>query len=144
MDPKLKKAAFGAGCFWGVEKIYAHIPGVVSTAVGYMGGKGMDPTYEQVCTGRTGHAETVEVVYDPSKVSYEELLITFWEWHDPTTLNRQGPDAGPQYRSVLFTYDDDQAAKARKSKEILEKSGLFKNSIVTEIVPAGRFFRAEE
>ena len=146
MEPKLKKAAFAAGCFWGVEKILAKIPGDVSTQVGYMGGKGADPTYEQVCGGRTGHAETVEVTYDPSKTRYEELLITFWEWHDPTTLNRQGPDVGSQYRSVIFTYDDEQTAAALKSKQILEKSGLFRGSLVTEIVPAAPFpfYPAEE
>lgn len=140
----MKKAAFGAGCFWGVEKIFAHIPGVVSTAVGYAGGTTADPLYEQVCTGRTGHAETVEVVYDPAKVRYEELLTTFWEWHDPTTLNRQGPDTGSQYRSVIFTEDEEQALAARRSLQILEEAKLFRDPIVTQIVPAGPFYRAEE
>lgn len=144
METKGKKAAFAAGCFWGVEKIMAKIPGVISTEVGYMGGKTADPTYEQVCTGRTGHAETLEVMYDPAKVSYEELLATFWEWHDPTTLNRQGPDVGSQYRSVIFTYDEEQAEKARRSKELLEKAKVFPGPLVTEIVAAGIFWPAEE
>lgn len=144
MPSPSQKAAFGAGCFWGVEKIFARIPGVISTQVGYAGGKVPDPTYEQVCTGRTGHAEALEVTYDPSKVSYAELLITFWEWHDPTTLNRQGPDVGSQYRSVIFTYDEEQAALARRSKELLDQAGLFRSSVVTEIVPAGPFYAAEE
>ena len=144
MNRKSEEAAFGAGCFWGVEKIFSEIPGVVSTSVGYAGGKGADPTYPEVCTGRTGHAETVRVEYDPEKVSYEDLLITFWEWHDPTTPNRQGPDIGPQYRSVIFTYDEEQAAQARRSKEILDQSGVFQSPVVTEIVPAGTFYPAEE
>ena len=144
VDQKLKKATFGAGCFWGVEKIYSKVPGVVSTSVGYAGGAAKSPTYQQVCAGRTGHAEAVEVVYDPSRVSYEELLIIFWEYHDPTTPNRQGPDVGNQYRSVIFFHDQEQAAAAQRSKEILGRSGLFRNPIVTEIVPAGEFFRAEE
>lgn len=140
----MKKAAFAAGCFWGVEKVFSKIPGVISTRAGYMGGTTVDPTYEEVCTGRTGHAEAVEVMYDPVRVRYEELLATFWEWHDPTTLNRQGPDAGTQYRSVIFFCDSQQEAAAKRSKEILNKSGIFKGPIVTEIVPAGRFWRAEE
>jgi peptide-methionine (S)-S-oxide reductase len=108
MDLKSKKAAFAAGCFWGVEKILLKLEGVVSSEVGYMGGKTPNPTYEQVCTGRTGHAETVLVEYDPSRIRYEELLITFFKYHDPTTLNRQGPDIGSQYRSVIFFYDPEQ------------------------------------
>jgi len=141
---RLRKAAFAAGCFWGVEKIFSKLEGVVSTAAGYMGGITKDPTYEQVCTGRTGHAETVQVVYDPSRVSYEQLLITFWEWHDPTTLDRQGPDVGSQYRSVIFVYDRSQEEAARRSKQILEKAGIFPAPIVTQVVPAGEFYRAEE
>ena len=144
MESHMKKAAFAAGCFWGVEKIFSKIPGVVSTEVGYAGGKVVDPTYEQVCTGRTGHAEALEVVYDPAKVRYEELLTTFWEWHDPTTLNRQGPDVGSQYRSVIFTYDEEQALAARRSLKILEEGRVFPHPIVTQIVPASPFYRAEE
>lgn len=141
---KEKKAAFAAGCFWGVEKIFMSIPGVVSTQVGYMGGWKERPTYEEVCQGTTGHAETVELVYDPHSVSYEELLATFWEWHDPTTQNRQGPDVGSQYRSVIFVYDPIQEQLATRSKQILEEAKVFNQPIVTEIVPAGRFWRAEE
>jgi peptide-methionine (S)-S-oxide reductase len=144
METRYKKAAFAAGCFWGVEKIFSEVPGVISTQVGYMGGNTERPTYEQVCTGQTGHAETVEVLYDPTQVSYEELLATFWQWHDPTTLNRQGPDVGSQYRSVIFFYDAQQEQAARRTKEVLEKARVFRDPIVTEIVPAGRFWRAEE
>ncbi len=144
MQVSTKKAAFAAGCFWGVEKIFSKIPGVVSTRVGYMGGSTGNPTYEEVCTGRTGHAEALEVEYDPSRVGYEELLITFWQWHDPATLNRQGPDVGSQYRSAIFFYDAGQEQAARRSKQILGEAGLFKRPIVTEIVPAGRFWLAEE
>ena len=140
----LKKATFAAGCFWGVEKIVAHIPGVVSTAVGYSGGTTPNPTYEQVCTGGTGHAEAVEVTYDPSRVSYGELLTTFFEYHDPTTRNRQGPDVGSQYRSIIFTHDEEQAEMAKRSKELLGKGKLFDGPIVTEILPAAPFYRAEE
>ncbi len=139
-----KIATFGAGCFWGVEKIFAKIPGVVGTSVGYAGGFVGHPTYEAVCTGRTGHAEAVEVRYDPARVRYEALLITFWEWHDPTTPNRQGPDVGTQYRSVIFTHDAEQAALATESKALLEAAHVFNRPIVTEIVPAGEFCRAEE
>ena len=140
----MKKAAFAAGCFWGVEKVFMKMPGVVSTSVGYMGGGAASPTYHQVCTGMTGHAETVEIGYDPSQVSYEELLATFWEWHDPTTPNAQGPDVGSQYRSVIFTYDREQLESAKRSMEILEASRIFGRPIVTQIVPAGEFYRAEE
>ena len=140
----LKKATFGAGCFWGVEKILAKIPGVISTRVGYAGGSAKEPTYEEVCTGRTGHAEAVEVTYDPAKVSYAELLTTFWEWHDPTTLNRQGPDAGTQYRSVIFTHDEEQARLARRSRPLLEEAKVYSSPITTEIAPAGVFYTAEE
>ena len=140
----LKKATFAAGCFWGVEKIIAHIPGVVATSVGYAGGTTADPTYEQVCTGRTGHAEAVEIVYDPAQASYKELLITFFEYHDPTTMNRQGPDVGSQYRSVIFYHDEEQAQMARQAKRLLEQGKVFEDPIVTEIVPAGPFYRAED
>ena len=144
MDQKLKKATFGAGCFWGVEKIYAKIPGVASTTVGYMGGSTQNPTYQEVCANGTGHAEVVEVTYDPAKVSYEELLTTFWEWHDPTTMNRQGPDVGSQYRSVIFYEDDEQKKTAEHSKQVLEKAKVYARPIVTQIVPAAQFYRAEE
>ncbi len=140
----LKKATFGAGCFWGVEKIFARIPGVTATRVGYAGGSTKEPTYEEVCAGRTGHAEAVEVTYDPSKVGYGELLTVFWEWHDPPTLNRQGPDVGTQYRSVIFTHDEEQAAAARRSKQLLEEAKVYASPIVTEITPAGTFYTAEE
>ena len=140
----LKKATFGAGCFWGVEKVFSKIPGVVSTQVGYAGGSADNPGYLQVCTGRTGHAEAGEVTYDPAKVSYGELLITFWEWHDPTTLNRQGPDTGTQYRSVIFTHDREQAKAAVLSKKLLEEAKTYSSPITTEILPAGPFYRAEE
>lgn len=144
MESNLKKATFGAGCFWGTEKIFSRVEGVVSTQVGYAGGATQQPSYSQVCTGLTGHAEAVEVVYDPARVSYEELLITFWEWHDPTTLNRQGPDVGSQYRSVIFFHDSQQEAAARRTKRLLEEARLFRDPIVTQIVPAVPFYRAEE
>src|SRR3989344_1877560 len=131
---KTKTAIFAAGCFWGVEEAFAKIPGVIETAVGYSGGKTANPTYEDVCGGGTGHAETVQVVYDPEKVSYEKLLQTFWTIHDPTQVNRQGPDVGSQYRSVVFYHSPEQKEAAEKSKPA---------GAVTEIVPAGKFWRAE-
>ena len=140
----MEKATFGAGCFWGVEAAFRQVEGVVSTAVGYMGGSLKNPTYKDVCTDTTGHAEAVEVTYDPANVSYEELLKVFWQTHDPTTLNRQGPDVGTQYRSAIFFHGGEQEAAARASKEKLEKSGAYKRPIVTEIVPAGEFWQAEE
>jgi peptide-methionine (S)-S-oxide reductase len=140
----MAKAIFGAGCFWGVEAAFRQVEGVLATAVGYSGGRLENPSYENVCSGRTGHAEVVEVEYDPSKVSYEKLLDVFWENHDPTTLNRQGPDVGEQYRSAIFFESPEQEAAARASKERLEKSGRYKRSIVTEIEPASTFYRAEE
>ncbi|SRR5229473_502663 len=139
-----QKATFGAGCFWGVEAAFRKIKGVVSTAVGYSGGTLPNPAYKDVCTDRTGHAEVVEVTYDPARVSYEELLKVFWEAHNPTTLNRQGPDIGSQYRSAIFFHNAEQEAQARTSKEQLQKSGKYKKPIVTEIVPAAPFYRAEE
>ncbi|HLQ25358.1 MAG TPA: peptide-methionine (S)-S-oxide reductase MsrA [Acidiferrobacterales bacterium] len=139
-----QKATFGAGCFWGVEAAFRKIKGVVSTAVGYSGGTLPNPAYKDVCTDRTGHAEVVEVTYDPARVSYEELLKVFWEAHNPTTLNRQGPDIGSQYRSAIFFHNAEQEAQARASKEQLQKSGKYKKPIVTEIVPAAPFYRAEE
>lgn len=140
----MEKATFGAGCFWGVEAAFRQVKGVKATAVGYMGGKLENPTYQDVCTDRTGHAEVVQVEFDPALVSYEDLLRVFWENHDPTTPNRQGPDVGTQYRSVIFFHSPDQQAAAKASKEEIEKSGRYKRPIVTEITPAGEFWRAEE
>lgn len=141
---KPEEAAFAAGCFWGVEEAFSEIPGVLETEVGYAGGQTENPTYEQVCSGKTGHAETVRIKYDPEKVSYQNLLDTFWNIHDPTTLNRQGPDTGTNYRSVIFYYNENQKKLALAGKEKLEASGKFKKPPVTEIVPAGKFWRAEE
>ncbi len=141
---RTEKATFGAGCFWGVEATFRQLEGVVATAVGYEGGTMPDPTYRDVCTDRTGHAEAVEVQYDPARISYEKLLDVFWENHDPTTLNRQGPDFGTQYRSVIFYHTSDQEAAARRSREELERSDKFGRPIVTEIQPAATFYRAEE
>ncbi len=138
-----KKASFAAGCFWGVEKILMKVPGVVSTQVGYQGGQTENPTYEEVCRGVTGHAEAVEVTYDPEKVSYEKLLLTFWQYHDPTTKDQQGPDRGTQYRSVVFYYDDAQREIAEKSVLLLDESGILKKPIVTEVIPADMFWEAE-
>jgi len=140
----MARALFGAGCFWGVEAAFRQVEGVLATAVGYSGGRKENPTYEDVCSGRTGHAEVVEVEYDPSKVTYEQLLDVLWENHDLTTLNRQGPDVGEQYRSAIFFFDPEQEAAARASKERLEKSGRYKRPVVTEITPASKFYRAEE
>lgn len=140
----MAKATFSAGCFWGVEDAFRHVEGVQSTTVGYTGGTMKNPTYEDVCTGRTGHAEAVEVEYDPSEVSYEQLLGVFWESHDPTTLNRQGPDVGTQYRSAIFYHDAAQEASARGSKTLLDKSGVFNRPIVTEVLAAPEFYRAED
>ncbi len=137
-------ATFGAGCFWGVEATFRQTPGVTQTAVGYEGGNTENPTYQDVCTDATGHAEVVEVVYDPEKVSYEELLTIFFENHDPTTLNRQGPDHGSQYRSAVFCHTPEQKEAAEKMKASLDSQGVFKRPIVTEIVPAQAFYRAEE
>jgi peptide-methionine (S)-S-oxide reductase len=142
---KLEKATFAAGCFWGVEELFRTLPGVKSTVVGYTGGRAANPTYEQVCTGTTGHAEAVQVKYDPKKVSYGKLLNIFWENHDPTTKNRQGWDIGEQYRSVIFVHTKEQERLARESIAEMEKSGRFRGrKIVTEIVPAGEFWKAEE
>jgi peptide-methionine (S)-S-oxide reductase len=135
---------FAAGCFWGVEEAFRRVPGVVSTAVGYSGGTFENPTYRDVCTGRTGHAEVVQVEYDPAKVAYDELLAVFWAVHDPTTLNRQGPDVGTQYRSAIFFHTPEQKAAAEASKDKLQISGIYKRPIVTEITPASAFYRAEE
>ena len=140
----MEKATFAEGCFWGVEANFQSIPGVISAVSGYTGGKTENPSYEDVCTGRTGHAEAVEVEFDPAKVSYEDLLKAFWTSHDPTTPNRQGPDVGTQYRSAIFFHGAAQEAAARASREALEESGKLKRPIVTEIVAAGPFYRAEE
>ena len=138
------KATFGAGCFWHVVDLLRKTKGVKSTQVGYIGGKLTNPTYEEVCTDTTGHAEAVQVEYDPNEISYDELLKVFWSNHDPTSLNRQGPDIGNQYRSAIFFHDKEQEKIAQKSKEELEKSGRFQKRIVTEIVPAPEFYKAEE
>ena len=143
-EKKLEKATFAAGCFWHVEDAFTNLPGVVSTQVGFMGGHTQNPTYREVCTHTTGHAEVTEVTFDPAKVSYEQLLDVFWSIHDPTTLNRQGPDVGDQYRSAIFYHSKEQEMAAKASKEKLQKSGKFPRPIVTEIVPAQPFWRAEE
>lgn len=137
-------ATFAAGCFWGVEETFRQTPGVISTRVGYIGGHKPQPTYKEVCTDRTGHAEAVEVDYDPAKVAYQDLLKIFWENHDPTTLNRQGPDVGSQYRSAIFYHSDEQKAEAEASRAEMDKSGKFRRPIVTEIVAAPEFFEAED
>jgi len=140
----MAKATFGAGCFWGVEEDFRKVPGVTATAVGYSGGTVANPTYEDVCSDRTGHAEVVQVEYDPAKASYDSLLDVFWNGHNPTQLNRQGPDVGTQYRSVIFFHTPEQEAAARAYRERLAKSGKFARPIVTEISPAQPFWRAEE
>jgi peptide-methionine (S)-S-oxide reductase len=140
----MAKATFAAGCFWGVEDAFSQLKGVRSTAVGYTGGTKADPTYKEVCTGSTGHAEAIEVEFDPAQISYRELLAAFFQTHDPTTLNRQGPDFGTQYRSAVFYHDADQEASARDAVATLQKSGVFKRPIVTQIVPEAPFYRAEE
>ena len=137
-------ATFAAGCFWGVEATFGQIDGVTKTEVGYTGGQTDSPTYKEVCTDRTGHAEAVQVEYDPAKVSYGALLDVFWANHDPTTLNRQGPDVGTQYRSAIFFHSPDQKEAAEASKKALDASGRFRRPIVTQIVPAVTFFPAEE
>jgi len=140
----MEKATFGAGCFWGVEAAFMKIKGVVSTKVGYMGGNLKNPTYEDVCTNRTGHAEVVQIEFDPRIVSYEALLDELWNIHDPTQLNRQGPDIGSQYRSVIFYHNEQQKKIAEQSKEKLDKSGIYKKPIATEITSAKEFYKAEE
>lgn len=137
-------ATFAAGCFWGVEDAFRQVEGVSSTTVGYTGGTAKNPSYKEVCTGRTGHAEAVEVEFDPAKVSYLQLLAVFWKSHDPTTPNRQGPDVGTQYRSAIFYHDAEQEEEARTSKAVLEKDRVFKRPIVTEITSASEFYRAED
>lgn len=140
---KTQKATFAAGCFWGVEESFRIRDGVISTRVGYSGGHVKNPTYELVCTGTTGHAESVEIIFDPKIISYEQLLDIFWRCHDPTQVNRQGPDVGSQYRSAIFYHDEKQKKTALASKEKIEKSGKFKKPIATEITKAGEFFEAE-
>jgi peptide-methionine (S)-S-oxide reductase len=144
MEKVTEKATFGAGCFWGVEATFRQIPGVVATAVGYEGGTMVNPTYHDVCTDRTGHAEVVEVEYDPARVAYDDLLTVFWENHDPTQLNRQGPDWGKQYRSVIFVHTPEQEAVAQASKAARAASSRYRRPVVTEITPATTFYRAEE
>ena len=140
----MEKATFAAGCFWGVEATFRQLQGVISTRVGYTGGQLPNPTYKDVCSDRTGHAEAVEVEYDPAKISYEQLLNVFWENHDPTQLNRQGPDWGTQYRSAIFFHTPEQESAAKASKEVLGKSGRLSKPIVTRIVPATTFYEAED
>lgn len=137
-------ATFGAGCFWGVEAAFRQVPGVLDAVVGYSGGKTENPTYQEVCTDRTGHAEVVQVTFDPALVSYEKLLDAFWKMHDPTQLNRQGPDFGTQYRTAIFFHSPEQEAIAKKAKAALDASGKFRRPIATEITPAGPFYRGEE
>lgn len=140
----IRRATFAAGCFWGVEAAFRNVEGVRSTRVGYTGGHVPNPTYEQVCSNTTGHAEAVAVDYDPERVSYEQLLSVFWENHDPTQLNRQGPDVGSQYRSAIFWHDEEQRDAAERSKESEDRSGRHRRPIVTELVKAGPFYDAEE
>ena len=143
MNSHVQKATFAAGCFWGVEDFFRKVPGVVDVVVGYTGGHTENPTYESVCSHTTGHAEAVEVIFDPSQVSYKELLRIFWERHNPTTLNRQGPDVGDQYRSAVFYHTDEQKQEASAMKETLQNSKKFRALIVTEITPASTFYQAE-
>ncbi len=137
-------ATFGAGCFWGVEAAFQRVSGVIDTEVGYSGGETLNPTYKDVCTDETGHAEVVQVTFDPTKVGYEQLLDAFWQAHDPTQVNRQGPDFGAQYRTAIFFHSPEQEAAAKKSRAALDASGKFKRPIATEITPASTFYRAEE
>ena len=144
MNTTTQKATFAAGCFWGVEVRFRRIEGVLATTVGYTGGTMENPTYQDVCTGTTGHAEAVEVVFDPGVISYDELLNVFWDSHNPTTPNRQGPDVGTQYRSAIFTHSLEQATDAQASKEKLQQSDRYPDPIVTEIAPATQFYKAED
>lgn len=144
MEQNLQQATFGAGCFWGVEETFRTLPGVIETAVGYMGGNKANPTYEDVCTDETGHAEVVHLSYDPTKIKYETLLKVFWENHDPTQIDRQGPDTGTQYRSVIFYHTPEQRDLVEKSKQELDESGKLADRVATQIVPAETFYPAEE
>jgi peptide-methionine (S)-S-oxide reductase len=137
-------ATFGAGCFWGIEAAFRRVPGVLDAAVGYSGGRTQNPSYQEVCTDTTGHAEVVQVTFDPEKLSYDQLLDVFWTIHDPTQVNRQGPDYGKQYRTAIFFHSPEQEAAAKKSKQALEASGKLRRPVATEITPAGPFWRAEE
>ena len=137
-------ATFGAGCFWGVEAAFQQVPGVLETAVGYSGGHTENPTYRDVCTDETGHAEVVQVTFDPAKVTFAQLLDVFWKLHDPTQVNRQGPDVGTQYRTAIFFHSPEQEEIAKKSRAALEAGGKLRRPIATEITPAGTFYRAEE
>jgi peptide-methionine (S)-S-oxide reductase len=141
---RTEKAMFGAGCFWGVEETFRNLKGVLSTSVGYAGGAKENPTYEDVCTDKTGHAEVVEVEFDPSQIAYDELLDVFWSNHNPTTLNRQGPDIGTQYRSVIFYHSPEQKLAAETSRKKIDTSGRISRPVVTQIEPAPAFWRAEE
>jgi peptide-methionine (S)-S-oxide reductase len=143
-DTRLQKATFAAGCFWGVEETFRTMKGVISTVVGYTGGHTENPSYKEVCTDTTGHAEAVEVTFDPGVVSFEELLKVFWDSHDPTTPNRQGPDIGSQYRSAIFFHDAEQERTAKESKEALDSSGVYSRPVVTGIEPVAAFYPAEE
>ena len=143
-ESSMQKATFAAGCFWGVESAFRTIDGVIDTQVGYIGGENDDPTYEQVCSGRTGHAEALEITFDPEKVSYQQLVELFWRVHNPTQVNRQGPDRGTQYRSAIFFHSSEQKTVAEKSKARLDASKKWRKPIATEIVPASTFYRAEE
>jgi peptide-methionine (S)-S-oxide reductase len=140
----MEKATFAAGCFWGVEATFRALPGVTATRVGYIGGQTENPTYKEVCTDRTGHAEAVEVDFDPDKISYNDLLKVFWENHDPTQVNRQGPDWGTQYRTAIFFHSPEQQAEAQASKDALDKSHRYSKPIATQIVPAVKFYEAED
>lgn len=144
MADQTAKATFGAGCFWGVEVVFRNLDGVTDAVVGYSGGTLKNPSYEEVCNGTTGHAEVVEVDYDPSRVAYTDLLGAFWENHDPTTLNRQGPDVGSQYRSVVYCHTPEQQTEAEKSLRELNESGRWDRPVVTTIEPANTFYRAED
>jgi len=137
-------ATFGAGCFWGIEAAFRRVPGVLDAAVGYSGGRTENPSYQDVCTDTTGHAEVVQVTFDPAKLSYEQLLDVFWTIHDPTQVNRQGPDYGKQYRTAIFFHSPEQEAEAKKSKQALEASGKLRRPVATEITAASPFWRAEE
>lgn len=141
---KTAVATFGAGCFWCVEAVFMDLKGVISVVSGYSGGHVENPTYKQVCSGDTGHAEVVQITYNPGEISFEELLEVFWKTHDPTTLNRQGNDVGPQYRSVIFYHNEEQKQLAETYKQKLDASGAFKDPIVTEVVPFEKFYKAED
>lgn len=144
MNSDTEIATFAMGCFWGPQVLFKKMPGVLKTVVGYTGGHTVNPSYDQVCTGTTGHAEAIEITFDPKQVTYAELLDIFWEHHDPTTLNRQGPDYGEQYRAAIFYHNNEQQKLATEYKERLERTGRYLKPIVTEIVEAGPFYRAEE